>query len=222
MNLPDTEYYFYSLGGFAPCFFYDFNAVEEFEITLNCQVLVDLTQAHLDSLKPGYAYRDVITPPAFVPQFELPTAWAPELTINFDVRDMKYLSHSNHTEFVTSDPDVMNGLKPLPISLNFASLLEQDQTGETYYVVGGRAYYEITVAGQNTLTFIAKGFFDQEGYSMPAKKASTTTIVLAVLGSVLGVGAVVVGCWCCKKRRDELDRIKGIQKEEDITGKVKN
>jgi len=24
MNLPDSDYYLYSLGGFAPCFYFDF------------------------------------------------------------------------------------------------------------------------------------------------------------------------------------------------------
>jgi hypothetical protein len=31
--------------------------------------------------------------------------------------------------------------------------------------VGGRTYYEATISGTNTITFIAKGFFDQAGYS---------------------------------------------------------
>jgi len=43
MDLPDSDYYMYSLGGFAPCYFYDFTAVNEFELTLQCQVLVNTT-----------------------------------------------------------------------------------------------------------------------------------------------------------------------------------
>lgn len=44
MNEPDSDYYMYSLGGYAPCFFYDFNAVYEFELTLECRLLVNITE----------------------------------------------------------------------------------------------------------------------------------------------------------------------------------
>jgi len=36
MDRPDSDYYMYSLGGFAPCYYYDFNEVYEFELTLQC------------------------------------------------------------------------------------------------------------------------------------------------------------------------------------------
>jgi len=55
MDLPDSDYYLYSLGGFAPCFFYDFTATYTFEITLNCQIYSNLT-----ALTTGYQYRDVV------------------------------------------------------------------------------------------------------------------------------------------------------------------
>jgi hypothetical protein len=48
----------------------------------------------------------------------------------------------------------------MPIELNFNDLLIQDAAGTTYFVVGGRVYYEITVSGAKTNTFITKGFFD--------------------------------------------------------------
>ena len=66
MDLPDSDYYMYSLGGYAPCFYYDFNSVENFEITINCMVLWNTTNltgpVTFDSLQPGYQYRDVIIP----------------------------------------------------------------------------------------------------------------------------------------------------------------
>jgi len=43
MDLPDSDYYLYSLGGFAPCFFYDFTQTYTFELTLNCKLFFDNT-----------------------------------------------------------------------------------------------------------------------------------------------------------------------------------
>lgn len=80
--------------------------------------------------------------------------------MHFNIRDMKYLSNSNETIWTTTDPEVMNGQKEMEIELNFNDLTTQDASGATYFIVGGRTYYESTVHGDNTDTFIAKGFFD--------------------------------------------------------------
>lgn len=87
-------------------------------------------------------------------------SWADSLTVSFNVRDMKYLSNSNQTTVTTTDADVMAGKTPLELTLNFKDLLTQDESGDTYFVVGGRTYYEATVSGENTVSFLAKGFFD--------------------------------------------------------------
>ena len=80
------------------------------------------------------------------------------------MRDMKWLSHSNTTNWTTTDADVMAGTKNMTINLDFNSLLEQDSAGVSHYVVGGRVFYEIYVFGENTLYFTTRGFFDQLGY----------------------------------------------------------
>lgn len=152
----------------------------------------------------------------FATNFTLLGSYAPELTVHFDVRDMKYLSNSNHSEWPTTDADVMVGNKAMKISLNFQDLMTQDATGETYFVVGGRTYYEIQVKGEKTISFITKGFFDQEGYSQPAKKADGTAIAIGVSCGVVALGLIVLGCYCYKKRKDEIDQIKGVQKEDDV------
>lgn len=74
---------------------------------------------------------------------------------------MKYLSNANSTSWTTTDAAVMTGQAPMYITLNFNDLLTQDATGETYFVVGGRTYYETFVKGDNTGSFLSKGFFDQ-------------------------------------------------------------
>ena len=204
MDRPDTDYYMYSLGGFAPCFHYDFYDNHTFEFLIQCKVLTDLT-----NLATGFNYRDVISQSTAESKFELAASWAPELTVVVEVRDMKYLSHANRSEWTTTDADVMNGLKPMSMTLNFADIMATDQAGETKFVNGGRAFYEITVLGENTLSFMTRGFFDQAGYVQPAKQADSKKIVIAVfstLGGLLLVGGL---CYWCKRRQDEIERIKG-------------
>lgn len=126
----------------------------------------DPTPPNLNELRLGYQYRDVVEKAQDTKGlYNGAYSWAPNLTVSFSVRDMKYLSNSNDTKFYTENVDIMNGTKPIKASLNFNDLLTQDATGQTMFVVGGRAYYEITVEGEATGTFISKGFFDQAGYS---------------------------------------------------------
>lgn len=119
MDLPDSDYYLYSLGGFAPCFFYDFTSNYTFEITLNCKIYTDLL-----NLQTGYQYRDVVEPAkAASTKFALGASWSSYLDVHFNIRDMKYLSNANRSVWTTTDADVMAGLKPMEITLNFNDLL---------------------------------------------------------------------------------------------------
>lgn len=131
------------------------------------------------------------------------------------MRDMKYLSNSNQTTWTTTDSAVMAGTQPMSVELNFNDLLSQDASGETYYVVGGRVYYEATVSGVNTNTFITRGFFDQQGYVQPAKQANISGILIGVAVGVVAVVLVVLFCCWRKKKQDELDGIKGVLKDID-------
>lgn len=106
MDLPDSDYYLYSLGGFAPCYFYDFTSTFTFELTLNCKIFVDNT----NQLATGYKYRDVVDhAQALETDFILGATWSSYLDIHFNIRDMKYLSNANSSVVRTTDPDVMTG-----------------------------------------------------------------------------------------------------------------
>lgn len=91
-------------------------------------------------------------------------SYTDELTLNFAIRDFRYLSHANVTNTTVTDADQMNGDKPITFPINFQTIMDDDASGETYYVVGGRAYFELLVYGSNTLTFTYRGFFDQLDY----------------------------------------------------------
>lgn len=75
--------------------------------------------------------------------------------------------------------------------------------------MGGRVFYEIYVYGENTLYFITRGFFDQEGYTQPGVPANTKGIIIGVSVSVVVVILLAGLCYYLKKRNDENERIKG-------------
>lgn len=54
----------------------------------------------------------------------------------------------------------MAGLTPGFIQLDFSQLGASDSAGQSNYVVGGRAYFELAMFGNNTLSFVTKGFWD--------------------------------------------------------------
>ena len=81
----------------------------------------------------------------------------------------------------------MNGLVPLEFEINFNDLLMADSTGETRFVVGGRAYFEGLVFGTNTVSFTSRGFFDQLGYQEP----SLPNVAMWVY---LGIGVFALLC----------------------------
>ena len=123
------------------------------------------TNTNNNTLQTGYRYRDVIREP-IVRDLNSATlaTFATQLSVQFAVRDFRYLSNANITTINITDPDQMNGITPVTFEINFNDLLEQDSSGVTKFVVGGRAYFECLVYGANTVTFPFRGFFDELGY----------------------------------------------------------
>lgn len=74
--------------------------------------------------------------------------------------------------------------------------MTQDATGDTYYVVGGRAYFELLVYGTNTLSFTSRGFFDQLGYEEPSRINATFWIEVGVAGLAL-IALIITTIYCC-------------------------
>ena len=48
--------------------------------------------------------------------------------------------------------------------MNFSKLEASDSTGNSSYVVGGRAYFEAYAIGSGLSTYVSKGFFDKADY----------------------------------------------------------
>jgi len=79
--------------------------------------------------------------------------------------------------------------------------LESDSKGESWYVVGGRTYFEAALFGTYTSSFTYKGFFDQKGYEEPAstlnKIQSSGLIWIIVAACVVAIILTIVIIKCC-------------------------
>ena len=64
----------------------------------------------------GYPYRDVVEHPRPI---NLGQALSAEMTVDFSIRDFKYMSNKNQTLTVTTNPAQMNGSANITFPLNF-------------------------------------------------------------------------------------------------------
>lgn len=97
----DSFYYLYSIPGFTPCFWHNFNSSIELSFEIHCQQVQEngLTTTNR-APKVGYPYRDVIREPnvtilsqvSSLPEIEFTVEQVP-VNIFFDFRDMKYISN---------------------------------------------------------------------------------------------------------------------------------
>jgi hypothetical protein len=89
---------------------------------------------------------------------------ADSLKIDFNFRDWKWLSQKQNFTAYIDDPEVLVGNKEAFITIDFSMLEQSDKRGDSLYLAGGRAYFEATVLGTSTNSFVTKGFFDKLGY----------------------------------------------------------
>ena len=91
--MEDTDDYLHSLGGFRPCFFYDFESKYEWRYKLDCR---SMTANGLVMTKPqhvGYEYVDVLIPPKNVTITDAQPIQNPgKVVVSVDFRDWKWLS----------------------------------------------------------------------------------------------------------------------------------
>lgn len=69
------------------------------------------------------------------------------MKVQFSFQDWKWLSQQTNFVQEINDPLLLTGQKEGNITIDFKKLEESDQRGDSYYVVGGRAYFEADVLG---------------------------------------------------------------------------
>jgi len=109
----DSFYYLYSIPGFSPCFWYNFNETVDVTYEVHCQQVTDMGLTTTNkSPKVGYPYRDVVKEPNMNTLSQVSSQPETEFAIDddtatvcFDFRDMKYLSAKKRTNStITIDP----------------------------------------------------------------------------------------------------------------------
>jgi len=95
------------------------------------------------------------------------------------------------------------------LEIDFRQITAKDATGDSRYVVGGRAYFEAAIQGLNFQSFTYKGFFDQEGYVEPKSSIGVLKewAVWIVIGGVLVILALIVIVYfcCCRKKKSKVE-----------------
>ena len=119
---------------------------------------------------------------------------------------MKYLSHSK--AFTTSMNADQVGTSKGTVNIDFSELQSSDASGDSRYIVGGRAYFEASVHGSDVGTFTFRGFFDEEGYEEPKstlnKLKSSGWLYVIIVGCIgLVALGIVLYCCCCRKSKEQ-------------------
>ena len=140
------------------------------------------------------------------PETEFSLITAQSALVLFEFRDFKYLSNVQPFSVNIDDANVLNGLAPGSIEIDFNKLEDADATGESKFVVGGRAYFEANLFGTNLSSFVTKGFFDKEGYVEPPPNSLVGNHKVAAWSSIGGIlilaGVILLVYCCCKRDKD--------------------
>lgn len=204
----------YSIPGFDPCFPLNFSEPHEIKYQLICQNFDETGHIDPNRENVGYSYRDVEVPPTYDefsyvatnPETKYSILNPEKMKVRFAIQDWKWLSQQMTFDQEVNDPQLLTGQTEGSITIDFKSLEDSDKLGDSFYVVGGRAYFEADVLGLQVTSFTSKGFFDKLGYVEPApidqrslKLILGITIPVVVL--LIGGAIMVYFCYCKGKRK---------------------
>lgn len=127
-----------------------------------------------------------------------------EMSITFDFRDWKYMSHFIRFAKTFSDPEIVAGLKEGSITVDFKNMTESDATKGSKYEVGGRVFYEAHAFAIGCTSFTTNGFFDRLGYVEPLMSSTSSEFPVAAIVIVL-ILVVSVGIYLCSRKPKSLD-----------------
>lgn len=203
--------------GYSPCYYQNFTGPYTVKYTMVCKSVDANGLVEVQREQVGYEYRDVIKEPEFVPfsyvsqnhetSFSVLDEDSVQVTIDF--RDFKYLSHKTRFNG-TANSTVISGNATGSLEVDFRQIVQSDATGDSHYVVGGRAYFEASIFGNGYNSFTYKGFFDQEGYEEPKStigKLKKAWVWVLIVGGVLIVAAIVVTIICCRRRKGSKSKV---------------
>ena len=116
------------MGGFEPCWFFDFTKSYTLKFKLNCKALDHTGQTDLKEMNVGYSYQDVIS----IEPVEESAAAPPHIArdraiVSLEFRDWKWLSNFKRFTSEVTDSDVLNGNKEGQITIDFNQMTESDK-----------------------------------------------------------------------------------------------
>mmetsp|Transcript_5732 Transcript_5732/g.9831 ORF Transcript_5732/g.9831 Transcript_5732/m.9831 type:complete len:360 (+) Transcript_5732:595-1674(+) len=178
----DSDYYVYSINGFAPCHYFDFEKAYTFKFKLDCRPVTSLDVVKENGHQEGvqYEYNDVVVP-AVLPVGEAFEYSALNLRtglrilkdatvrVTFDFRDFKFLSNLIKFQTDVTDSEVISGLKEGEIEVDLGKLSASDRENGSKFENGGRVYFEASAFSSGFKSFSTNAFLDMEGYEEPIR-----------------------------------------------------
>jgi len=127
------------------------------------------------------------------------------MSITFDFRDWKYLSHFIRFTQAYTDPAIIAGTKDGEILIDFTKMTDADKTKESKYEVGGRLFYEAHAFATGFTSFTTNGFFDREGYVEPLLSTTSVQTPVAATVAVVATLALCGTIYVCTRKPKSLD-----------------
>lgn len=218
---PDSDFYLYSIKGFDPCNFFDFEKSTNIKFRLDCRPVdensVVLKNGHKEGI--GYDYKDVtgttsepIRTINYISENSLTKMRVVDtqsMIMTFDFRDWRYLTNLIRFQKNITDPDVITGKKEDSIDIDFKKMVDSDRDLSSKFEVAGRMFFEAHVFSNFSTSYTTNGFFDREGYVEPTIAASSSAF-WQVFIPVACVGLLITFCivyqCCIKKQKAKLDQ----------------
>lgn len=187
----DSDYYVYSIQGYDPCNYFDFNGKTTLKYKLVCKAInkakVVVEGGHPEGVQ--YIYRDVFDPskPANNNTVNVLAVEPPQpfkygavnkqtgfkvsngetLGFTFEFRDWKYLTQKESMVHSIHNAKVIAGLEEGSVEVDFSKLVARDKAGNSTFEVAGRVFWETRISSPGFISYTTNGFFDREGYEEP-------------------------------------------------------
>lgn len=194
----------YSIQGFDPCHFFDFNQKTDIKFLMKCLPLTKkgIVKENGHTEKLGLEYADVIkqteptekfTYAAVNPETKMKVNKEDSVLFSFDFRDWKYLTNIKKFQLNVTEPEVIAGLKEGSVTVDFKELVDSDEKSGSKFEVAGRVYWEASISGTGYQSFVTTGFFDKKGYEEPQLSIGKMNFVLEVVLPIAAGILIVVG-----------------------------
>ena len=128
-------------------------------------------------------------------------------TATLAIYDMKWISMPLKFTTKVEESDALQvyaGKQMLKIKVDLQDIKRMDEEEDRSFINGGRLYFELSMSGGGSTSFVTRGFFDELGYVEPEFKNNYDEVALALWIAIPTVILLIIVLLCvCNKRKKE-------------------